>query len=305
MLAPEQGNFFKEVIDTRYRKVDSAADELDFLTDVNAAEDETDRLLSLMRDPDYLLGILDGKREVELVDLTEVGRNDACPCGSGKKFKKCCQGKDVTFAPVDRISCQGTPVRREDQLISDLIEAGYVYEEDEEDLFLQMACWLLAAIMLAERVPESIASPSAVEKKKIFVGSNRLTEWIEDFCRMVFLMFKENSSVAALAHHEVSWMVAQFSGANPATLSRIHVAYGLTQYLHNGPVKAVRELRKAIQLNPEDFLARCLCANFLKTLGEGGVAEAKQILREGIALKPHESMRKVLEAFEKEGLSGE
>lgn len=25
-----------------------------------------------------------------------VGRNDPCPCGSGKKFKKCCLGKDVS-----------------------------------------------------------------------------------------------------------------------------------------------------------------------------------------------------------------
>jgi hypothetical protein len=25
----------------------------------------------------------------------KVGRNDPCPCGSGKKFKKCCIGKGV------------------------------------------------------------------------------------------------------------------------------------------------------------------------------------------------------------------
>jgi len=25
--------------------------------------------------------------------LRHVGRNDPCPCGSGKKFKKCCLGK--------------------------------------------------------------------------------------------------------------------------------------------------------------------------------------------------------------------
>jgi len=24
---------------------------------------------------------------------TKAGRNDACPCGSGKKFKKCCEPK--------------------------------------------------------------------------------------------------------------------------------------------------------------------------------------------------------------------
>ncbi len=25
--------------------------------------------------------------------MTKVGRNDPCPCGSGKKFKTCCLGK--------------------------------------------------------------------------------------------------------------------------------------------------------------------------------------------------------------------
>lgn len=25
----------------------------------------------------------------------KVGRNEACPCGSGKKYKKCCIGKRV------------------------------------------------------------------------------------------------------------------------------------------------------------------------------------------------------------------
>jgi SEC-C motif-containing protein len=26
-------------------------------------------------------------------DAPKIGRNDACPCGSGKKYKKCCAGK--------------------------------------------------------------------------------------------------------------------------------------------------------------------------------------------------------------------
>ena len=25
----------------------------------------------------------------------KIGRNDPCPCGSGKKFKKCCMGKGI------------------------------------------------------------------------------------------------------------------------------------------------------------------------------------------------------------------
>jgi SEC-C motif len=26
--------------------------------------------------------------------MAKVGRNDDCPCGSGKKFKKCCEGAE-------------------------------------------------------------------------------------------------------------------------------------------------------------------------------------------------------------------
>ena len=33
------------------------------------------------------------KPELEGVDLSKIGRNDLCPCGSGKKFKKCCGAK--------------------------------------------------------------------------------------------------------------------------------------------------------------------------------------------------------------------
>ncbi len=39
------------------------------------------------------LGIIEEdieKPELDGVDLSKVGRNDPCPCGSGKKFKKCC-----------------------------------------------------------------------------------------------------------------------------------------------------------------------------------------------------------------------
>jgi uncharacterized protein YecA (UPF0149 family) len=28
--------------------------------------------------------------ELKKLDLPKVGRNEPCPCGSGKKYKKCC-----------------------------------------------------------------------------------------------------------------------------------------------------------------------------------------------------------------------
>lgn len=31
--------------------------------------------------------------DVKAVRLFKIGRNESCPCGSGKKFKKCCWGR--------------------------------------------------------------------------------------------------------------------------------------------------------------------------------------------------------------------
>jgi uncharacterized protein len=32
--------------------------------------------------------------------LNKVGRNDPCPCGSGKKYKKCCEKKTETLNTI-------------------------------------------------------------------------------------------------------------------------------------------------------------------------------------------------------------
>lgn len=36
-----------------------------------------------------------------------IGRNDKCVCGSGKKYKKCCIGKDMNYLKIDRIEISG------------------------------------------------------------------------------------------------------------------------------------------------------------------------------------------------------
>ena len=38
--------------------------------------------------------------------MTKTGRNDPCPCGSGKKYKRCCQEKDETAASAARAAAE-------------------------------------------------------------------------------------------------------------------------------------------------------------------------------------------------------
>jgi len=42
------------------------------------------------------------------IQVNKVGRNESCPCGSGKKFKRCCIGKPAPFSPTPNAACANT-----------------------------------------------------------------------------------------------------------------------------------------------------------------------------------------------------
>lgn len=46
--------------------------------------------------------ITEGKRTLTSTEQTQVGRNDKCPCGSGRKYKQCCLPKDEEKARLAR-----------------------------------------------------------------------------------------------------------------------------------------------------------------------------------------------------------
>ena len=59
--------------------------------------------------------------------MAKVGRNDLCPCGSGKKYKKCCPASDEAAARAARpVQQTAAPARRPSL-------AGYFQEHDERD----------------------------------------------------------------------------------------------------------------------------------------------------------------------------
>jgi uncharacterized protein YecA (UPF0149 family) len=58
--------------------------------------------------------------------MEKIGRNDPCPCGSGKKFKKCCLGQNQNkeswiYTDLDQLSNK----------VVELIEQGRMDEAEE------------------------------------------------------------------------------------------------------------------------------------------------------------------------------
>jgi len=57
----------------------------------NEALEEEKKRLQRLAEKEYRPGSVG---EQTVVKGEQVGRNDPCPCGSGKKYKKCCLGKE-------------------------------------------------------------------------------------------------------------------------------------------------------------------------------------------------------------------
>ena len=59
----------------------------------------------------------------------EVGRNDPCPCGSGKKYKKCCMGKAAPRRPAPAAKRPG--VREQLQAAAGHAQAGRLEQAEQ------------------------------------------------------------------------------------------------------------------------------------------------------------------------------
>jgi len=72
--------------------------------------------------------------------MSQIGRNDPCPCGSGKKYKKCCLAKEEAVAAEVRggRSAVQTAIdwlhREYPEEVDDAVFFGFLGEREEDDL---------------------------------------------------------------------------------------------------------------------------------------------------------------------------
>ena len=70
--------------------------------------------------------------------MANTGRNDPCPCGSGKKYKRCCLDKDEA-AEREELAARVTPAldppwQRSPEILAEMREAlGAISVDDDED----------------------------------------------------------------------------------------------------------------------------------------------------------------------------
>src|SRR5258708_19711611 len=92
--------------------------------------------------------------------MAKVGRNDPCPCGSGKKYKRCCLEKDET-AERTFAATASVPQRQIGTVAAEIAErlAAGAYEIDETEDELATASNVAVDLVHPPKLHESKTLP--------------------------------------------------------------------------------------------------------------------------------------------------
>lgn len=218
--------------------------------------------------------------------MNQVGRNDSCPCGSGKKFKKCCLGK---AAAQDSVVQAAQPESHDLNTINveppseSLMRAVSLHQsgklEEAEAIYHSLlrnnpndshALHYLGLIALQQgRYPDAV---------ELISKAIRVSPGIPAFhCNLGNAYRNLNQYDSAIAAYRKA---IQLDPAFEAAHSNLGNALKDSGRL----VEAIEHYRKALSLSPNFAGAYCNLGSALKDMGE--MEEALAYLRKALSLRP-------------------
>lgn len=97
----------------------------------------------------------------EQAQFPKVGRNDPCPCGSGKKYKRCCLGKheeaDLAVG-AEEVAAARQKEKEEQRLLSSIEQTFNLFAGERYDEAIQAASRLLETYPDEDRLHDILAS---------------------------------------------------------------------------------------------------------------------------------------------------
>ena len=216
------------------------------------------------------------------ISTTKVGRNDACPCGSGKKFKHCCEAKDPRAGTLAGTAQGFAPGRG--QKLQALSRAAKRHWEDGN--------WADANSLYREIVRLCPDSPQAhCDFGVTCLRLGRLAEATASLQRAMELRPGFHSALTHLAcalelqgrQPEASLAYRRLSATADNALERRD--YSARAMAMEGRLQeAEKELRRLLAVAPQRTSARSLLGSLLSE--RGLLEEAAQQLTQAVELDP-------------------
>ncbi|MCC7063962.1 MAG: tetratricopeptide repeat protein [Planctomycetes bacterium] len=202
------------------------------------------------------------------------GRNDPCPCGSGAKYKKCCQAKTEAAAPRAALPAAGPSPAECNQLAS-LFHAGELARVESR-----------ARLMLAQ-YPESGFVWNVLGASLGMQGKDSLTAFQKAARYLPRDADVQSNLGSALAHHgryeEAEECFRRALSIKP-TFASAYTNLGNALGYQGRTVEATECYRRALRLQPDLAEAHGGLGDSLSKLGQ--VAEAEAHVRRALQIKP-------------------
>ncbi|MDF7800300.1 DUF1186 domain-containing protein [Pontiellaceae bacterium B1224] len=188
----------------------------------------------------------------------EPGRNEPCPCGSGKKYKKCC----ITTGYIRDKACEAEPEKGPKNRTDEWIMAGHYYDKDGQ-LSKALACWQKAWSGVRDAIPAAITDPDDAACNTLFNGFDFLSNWLQDVETAIDRAASDSLRAIQFGMDYFPAVLQRFPAMNPhivgnfgASLARLECACGRSD-------AAFERLQQMIDTNPDDAQAYAVWADLL------------------------------------------
>jgi protein O-GlcNAc transferase len=239
----------------------------------------------------------------------KAGRNDPCPCGSGKKFKKCC-GQESAAANVNKSSNSDALIAADSQQLVTLYQEGRFAElENKAHKLLERQptsgfIWKVLGLALTmqgkdaqsalERAAQFLPEDAEVhcylgnvlsdlgQHQKAIISYRRAIEINRNFAEPHYNLGNTQKNL-----NQFEEAILSYKGAvaiNP-NFAQAHNNLGIVQRDLNQLHDAIKSYRRALEINPNYGDAHFNLGNALKDLGEYQNAVASY--RRALEIKPN------------------
>lgn len=185
----------------------------------------------------------------------EPGRNEPCPCGSGKKYKKCCI---ATGYVRNEAEPETGPKNRTDEWIM----AGEYYAENHAQRNA-LICWEKAWPGVRDAIPAAITDPDADACNGLFNGFDFLSNWLQDIETIIDRESADSVPSIQFGMEYYPAVLERFPSMNPqlvrnfgASLARLECACGRS-------AAAFERLQRMIETYPTDVQGYVVWADLL------------------------------------------
>jgi len=204
--------------------------------------------------------------------MTKIGRNAPCPCGSGKKYKKCCLGKEKPRPSVT-------------EMLDEEMRAGY-RRSMEGDGARACTHWARVWETIRERLrPEMRTIDDAAA---VFSGTQALYDWIQDYLLELRNVAVHRRSYAETGVRFYEEVLAQFPDESELFLINLRGDMGELLCLSGESERGERVFLELIEDYPDNAAGYAFLADLLgygPTPGSEPIdrQRAQRVLEEALA----------------------